>query len=133
MDNTQFGNAGVWGGTDQGDGLNSINPDDIESITVLKGANAAALYGSRGGYGVINITTKKGTARKGIGIEFNSNYVFEKVINYLDLQEQYGQGGLANSIPTDPSSPRVGSKPATQAQAFDWGINSWGAKLDGSQ
>ena len=132
MDNTQFGNAGVWGGTDQGDGLNSINPDDIESITVLKGANAAALYGSRGGYGVINITTKKGTARKGIGIEFNSNYVFEKVINYLDLQEQYGQGALANSIPTDPSSPRVGSKPATQAQAFDWGIQSWGAKLDGS-
>ena len=87
-------NAGVWGGTDQGDGLTSINPDDIESITVLKGANAAALYGSRGGYGVINITTKKGTARKGIGIEFNSNYVFEKVINYLDLQEQYGQGSL---------------------------------------
>jgi TonB-linked SusC/RagA family outer membrane protein len=132
MDNTNFGQAGVWGGTDQGDGLNSINPDDIESITVLKGANAAALYGSRGGYGVINITTKKGTARKGIGIEFNSNYVFEKVINYLDLQEQYGQGSLANSIPTDPASPRVGSKPTTAAQAFDWGTSSWGAKLDGS-
>ena len=79
--------AGTWDGYDRGDGLSSINPDDIESITVLKGANAAALYGSRGGFGVINITTKKGAARKGIGIEFNSNYVFDKVINYLDLQE----------------------------------------------
>ncbi len=64
MDNTQFGQAGVWGGTDRGDGLSSINPDDIESITVLKGANAAALYGSRGGYGVINITTKRGYCKK---------------------------------------------------------------------
>jgi TonB-dependent SusC/RagA subfamily outer membrane receptor len=85
MDNTNFGQAGEWGGTDQGDGLNSINPDDIESITVLKGAAAAALYGSRGGFGVINITTKRGSARKGLGIEFSSNYVFEKAINYFDL------------------------------------------------
>ncbi len=60
MDNTQFGRSGVWGGTDQGDGMTSINPEDIESITVLKGAAAAALYGSRGGYGVINIVTKRG-------------------------------------------------------------------------
>jgi len=133
MDNSNFGQSGVWGGSDQGDGLSSLNPDDIESITVLKGANAAALYGSRGGYGVINITTKKGTARKGIGVEFNSNYVFEKVINYLDLQTEYGQGDLANSIPTDPTSPRVGSKPVSQIQAFNIGQSSWGAKLDGSQ
>jgi TonB-linked SusC/RagA family outer membrane protein len=131
MDNMVGSQAGVWGGQDQGDGLSSINPDDIESISVLKGANAAALYGSRGGYGVINITTKKGTARKGIGIEFNSNYVFEKVINYTDLQSVYGNGDLANSNPLDPSSPRVGSKPTTQDQAFNW-EGSWGAKLDGS-
>jgi TonB-dependent SusC/RagA subfamily outer membrane receptor len=132
MDNTIGSQAGLWGGTDQGDGLSSISPDDIESITVLKGANAAALYGSRGGYGVINITTKKGTARKGLGIEYNSNFVFEKVINYLDLQTQYGAGGLANSNPLDPTSPRVGSKPTTQVQAFN-NESAWGAKLDGSQ
>ncbi len=131
MDNTNFGQAGVWGGTDMGDGLSSINPDDIESITVLKGANAAALYGSRGGYGVINITTKRGTARKGIGIEFNSNYVFEKVINYMDLQNEYGNGDLAYSIPGDNTSPRIGTKPATQDQAFNQ-ESAWGAKLDGS-
>ena len=64
MDNTQFGRSGVWGGVDQGDGLSSINPEDIESITVLKGAAAAALYGSRGGYGVINIVTKRGRCTK---------------------------------------------------------------------
>jgi TonB-linked SusC/RagA family outer membrane protein len=131
MDNSIGDQAGVWGGYDHGDGLSSINPDDIESITVLKGASATALYGSRGGYGVINITTKKGTARKGIGIEYNTNYVFERAIDYTDLQHVYGQGDLANSDPNDPSSPRVGSKPATQAQAFDWGTSSWGAKLDG--
>jgi TonB-linked SusC/RagA family outer membrane protein len=131
MDNSMMGQSGVWGGTDQGDGLSSISPDDIESITVLKGASAAALYGSRGGFGVINITTKRGTARKGIGIEFNSNYVFEKVINYTDLQREYGSGGLANSNPLDPTSPRVGSKPTTQIQAFE-NESAWGAKLDGS-
>jgi TonB-dependent SusC/RagA subfamily outer membrane receptor len=79
MDNGGFGQAGLWGGRDEGDGLTSINPDDIESITVLKGANASALYGSRGGNGVINITTKRGSKRKGIGIEFNSNYVIDKL------------------------------------------------------
>ena len=101
MDNSQFGQVGVWGGTDQGDGLTSLNPEDIESVTVLKGAAAAALYGSRGGYGVINVTTKKGSVKKGIGIEFNSNYVFEKVYRLDDLQHVYGPGGLTAN-PADP-------------------------------
>src|SRR5258706_9323847 len=87
MDNSNFGQSGVWGGPDNGDGMNSISPDDIQSMTVLKGASAAALYGSRAAQGVILITTKKGTARKGIGIEFNSNLVFEKEINYTDYQK----------------------------------------------
>lgn len=129
MDNSQFGRAGVWGGTDQGDGMSSINPEDIESITVLKGAAAAALYGSRGGYGVINIVTKRGQARKGIGIEFNSNYVFEKVINLSDLQTEYGPGGIADG----PGGTRIYSKPVDRNQAYGWGANSmWGPKFDGS-
>ncbi len=66
IDNSTYGSAGIWGGRDQGDGLTSINPDDIESITVLKGANASALYGSRGGNGVVNIVTKKGYLTKGL-------------------------------------------------------------------
>jgi TonB-linked SusC/RagA family outer membrane protein len=129
MDNTQFGRSGVWGGVDQGDGLSSLNPEDIESVTVLKGAAAAALYGSRGGYGVINIVTKRGQARKGIGIEFTSNYVLENVINESDLQHVYGPGGIADG----PGGTRIYSKAVDQQQAYGWGAGSmWGPKLDGT-
>lgn len=123
MDNSTFGQAGLWGGQDQGDGLSSINPDDIESITVLKGANAAALYGSRGGNGVINIVTKRGKARRGIGLEFTSNYVFETVNNLSDLQQKYGAGVYQGGVAT---------KPASAQDAFNWGGSSWGTRLDDS-
>ena len=69
---------GLTDGTDRGDGIAAINPDDIESITVLKGGTAAALYGSRGANGVILITTKKGRAQKGIGVEYNSTLHYGK-------------------------------------------------------
>ena len=124
MDNSQQGTAGLWGGADQGDGLSSLNPDDIESITVLKGANAAALYGSRGGNGVINITTKKGTKRKGLGIEFASNYVAEKIIDQNETQHIYGQGNYINGVATAPT---------TIQQSSDWGLQGWGPKMDGRQ
>jgi TonB-dependent SusC/RagA subfamily outer membrane receptor len=103
--------------------MSSINPDDIESITVLKGANAAALYGSRGGNGVINIITKKGTNRKGIGLEFNSNFVAETVMNLSDLQQKYGAGVYQGGVAT---------KPTSVQDAFNWGGSSWGPALDGS-
>jgi len=132
MDNTSFGQAGMWGGTDQGDGLTSMNPEDIESVTILKGAAAAALYGSRGGFGVINIQTKRGSQKKGLGIEFNSNYVFEKVMRLDDLQQVYGPGGLITN-PADPTGPRIYGKPQDQLQAWGNGAGSmWGPKLDGS-
>lgn len=124
MDNSQQGTAGLWGGADQGDGLSSLNPDDIESVTVLKGANAAALYGSRGGSGVINITTKKGTKRKGLGIEFNSNYVAEKINDQNEVQHVYGQGNYINGVATAPT---------TIQQSSDWGLIGWGPKMDGRQ
>ncbi|HEY9489824.1 MAG TPA: carboxypeptidase-like regulatory domain-containing protein, partial [Chryseosolibacter sp.] len=60
MANNIGGQPNMWGGTDQGDGMSQINPDDIESMTVLRGSNAAALYGSQGANGVVLITTKKG-------------------------------------------------------------------------
>jgi TonB-linked SusC/RagA family outer membrane protein len=124
MDNNNFGQAGLWGGSDEGDGLSSINPDDIESVVVLKGANAAALYGSRAANGVINVTTKRGTKRKGLGIEVGSNYVFEKLNDLSDLQNSYGSGSYING---------VASKPTSQQQAYDWGDDSWGPKYDNSQ
>ncbi|MGE7777708.1 SusC/RagA family TonB-linked outer membrane protein [Chitinophaga sp. NPDC101104] len=78
---------------DYGSGLNDINPEDIESLTVLKGPGAAALYGGRGANGAIIITTKSGSSkRKGIGVSLNSNASVEQVNRWPDLQFEYGQG-----------------------------------------
>jgi TonB-linked SusC/RagA family outer membrane protein len=78
---------------DFGNGISDINPDDIESVTVLKGASAAALYGSRAANGALIITTKSGTKRsKGIGITLNSNYSFNDVLRWPEYQYEYGQG-----------------------------------------
>ena len=74
INNSNLGSAGVWGGADFGDGISSINPDEIESVSVLKGGAAAALYGSRASNGVIIINTKSGAGTEGVGVEFNSFY-----------------------------------------------------------
>ncbi len=73
-------------------GLTSINPDDVESMTVLKGAAASALYGSRAKDGVIMITTKTKGKGKGIGVSYNMNYTNEKPLDFTDYQYEYGQG-----------------------------------------
>lgn len=97
-----FGQRGGGVTSDGGDGLSSINPDDIESMTVLKGAAASALYGSRAKDGVIMINTKtKGTA-KGIGITYNLNHTIEQPLDFTDYQYEYGQG--ENGVrPTTPN------------------------------
>jgi TonB-linked SusC/RagA family outer membrane protein len=78
---------------DYGSSVNDINPEDIESVTVLKGPGAAALYGQRGANGAIIITTKSGSAkRKGLGVTLNSNVSMEQVNRWPDLQYEYGQG-----------------------------------------
>jgi len=119
IDNSNRGSAGEWGGRDAGDGIQMINPDEIETMSVLKGGNAAALYGARASAGVILITTKKGSKRKGLGIEFNSNATVETVMNLNDWQYEYGHGN-------------DGVKPVLQTDANNIPLNSWGAKLDGS-
>ena len=117
--NTNSSSPGTYGGIDRGDGLSSINPDDIESISVLKGGTAAALYGARAANGVVLITTKSGVGKKGIGVEYHTNYTTEQAINFLDWQYQYGSGSL-------------GEAPKTQEEAIAFGRTSWGAPLDGS-
>lgn len=89
MVNRKNGQSGMWGGTDEGDGLSQINPDDIESISILKGSNAAILYGSQGANGVIMINTKKGKAGK-TTVSFSSSTVFESIIETPELQFDYG-------------------------------------------
>lgn len=97
VDNTNFNDnaVSVKGGgvyADGGDGLSSINPDDIENMTILKGAAAAALYGSRAKDGVIMITTKTKGKGKGIGVTYNLNYTNDTPLDYTDYQKEYGQG-----------------------------------------
>ncbi|MEO8404908.1 MAG: SusC/RagA family TonB-linked outer membrane protein, partial [Chitinophagaceae bacterium] len=105
---------------DRGDNLANINPDDIESMTVLKGATAAALYGSRAARGAIIITTKSGQRNQGIGVDFTSSYTTSKALDYMDeiRQAEYGQG--VN-----------GAKFTTAGQVQANGQYGWGAKLDG--
>lgn len=119
MDNTQRGASSEWGGADNGDGIGNINPDDIETMTVLKGQAASALYGSRASNGVIIITTKSGK-RNDFSVDYNLNVMVDRAIDYTDFQYEYGQGV-------------GGLKPSTAAAAQASGRLSWGAKLDGSQ
>ncbi|MFH0760121.1 MAG: SusC/RagA family TonB-linked outer membrane protein [Bacteroidota bacterium] len=91
--NGEANNADYWG--DQrirGNGLIDINPQDIEDLTVLKGASASALYGSEAANGVIVITTKKGTKQKGLGVEANYNYMVESPTSLPNFQNEYGPG-----------------------------------------
>ncbi len=92
MVNNKGSQPGSYGGNDRGDGLSSINPADIESISVLRGANASILYGSQGANGVILITTKKGKAGK-VAVDFNSSTVFDMVTGIPELQFDYGTLG----------------------------------------
>ena len=116
INNSNLGSAGVWGGADYGDGISSINPDEIESVSVLKGGAAAALYGSRASNGVIIINTKSGAGTEGIGVEFNSSTQFDMLnLDLRDTQTTYGQGRDASKV----------------ADAIDT-YQAWGPKIDGS-
>ncbi|HLX67840.1 MAG TPA: SusC/RagA family TonB-linked outer membrane protein, partial [Puia sp.] len=119
IDNSQRGASGEWGGSDNGDGIGNINPDDIETMTVLKGQAASALYGTRASNGVIMITTKAGK-RGQTDISYNLNALWDKAINSTDFQYQYGQG-------------LEGVKPTTAIGAQNTNRFSWGSLLDGSQ
>ena len=100
-----------------GGGIADINPDDVESISVLKGPSAAALYGSRAGNGVILITTKKGSRSDRLGVTVKSNLYYDNPMFLPDFQNQYGQGSFGSPY-TD--------------RATDWDRFSWGGSLDGS-
>ncbi|MEJ2881273.1 SusC/RagA family TonB-linked outer membrane protein [Pedobacter sp. GR22-6] len=96
---------------DMGNGLGDINPEDIESISVLKGPTAAALYGSRAGNGVIMITTKSGKAQKGLGISVSSTLGVESIFTTPKIQNEFGQG--------------------TQGEYGELSTLSWGPKAEG--
>lgn len=111
IDNTGGSSGTQYGGFDYGNGANNINPDDIETISVLKGGAATALYGSRGSNGVIMITTKKGSNQGGVGIDFSSSVSFDQALIKPDFQNIYSQGAGAKFLSTS--------------------FRSWGEKMNG--
>ncbi len=116
LDNTNFGSAGTNGGFDLGDGISSINPDDIESMSVLKGPAASALYGSRASHGVILITTKK-AAKDKMSVEYNGSLTFDtQLAKWNNTQKVYG----------------MGSNGKYSIDAVSNTNKSWGPKADGT-
>jgi TonB-linked SusC/RagA family outer membrane protein len=108
---------------DFGTSLNDINPEDIESVTVLKGPAATALYGARGGNGAVIITTKSGKSKKGIGVTFNSNSAFEQISRWPDYQYEYGQGTAGENYY---SFGNTADGPSTRSTS-----SAWGPRFDG--
>jgi len=155
MDNTIPAAAqDVTAPKDWGSAINLINPQDIEDFSVLKGPAAAALYGGRGANGVILITLKKGTKRNGLGVDYNMGYKTIRPYRYIDMQNQYGAGGMVSLEPvqrlTDGSGNPVLTDgwnglfvdPKTNAGPYGvatWNLVSWpgtglswGPKMDGT-
>lgn len=117
LDNTNYGSAGTYGGYDLGDGISSINPDDIESMSVLKGPAASALYGSRASHGVILITTKRANAKEHFSLEYNGTLTVDtQLAKWDDVQQIYG----------------MGSNGTYTYDAVSNTNKSWGPKADGS-
>lgn len=128
INNSTTSNSGdEWGGSDYGNGVSDINPDDVESITVLKGASASALYGSAAMNGVILITTKTGSAKKKIGVSYNSNTSVETAYILYDLQNKYGagrNGKFEGAWSTIDGMPVFNS-------SVDFSKGSWGPEMNG--
>lgn len=128
IDNTQQGNSNMWGGADLGDGMSSFNPEDIASMSVLKGSAASALYGFRGSNGVILITTKKGKSGTGLGVDFSTNATFNTPINLLDWQTKYGHGEPEAGTNFNGAPKRYTTLDQMKNRGLQW---SWGERFDG--
>ncbi len=131
--------AGQWGGVDFGNAIADIDPENIESMSVLKGAAAAALYGSRALNGVILITTKKGKAagKKGIGITYSYNIGFSNIYILPDYQNKYGQGYYGSEYYYNKYGKAKGLTYQQFAQGDSLGMGfayydgNWGGVMDG--
>ncbi|KVV15749.1 SusC/RagA family TonB-linked outer membrane protein [Flavobacterium sp. TAB 87] len=122
-DNNDFFNPSQ----DLGNGLGDLNPDDIETMTVLKGASAAALYGSRAGNGVILITTKTGKSKKGLGITFSATTGFERLFIEPETQRSFGQGteGVFKNDSRASWGPKIAGQTVTDYSGKESQLNSY--------
>ncbi len=129
--NNPKSSGGLWENEpDYGDGIGDINPEDVLSINVLKGPNASSLYGSRGANGVVLITTKSGSKRKGIGIEVNSNISIETINQIPKTQNEWGMGWEDQNI-DGAELITIGNE--TYETYPSWNNYNWGPKLDGTR
>ena len=120
--------------TDFGNAAADIDPENIASISVLKGAAASALYGNRGLNGVVLITTKKGTKRKGVGVSYTGSIAFDNVYILPNYQNSYGQGGRGSEGMWQAREPGM-TYPEYAESRFSWTPGndwdeSWGPRLD---
>ncbi|BDD11448.1 SusC/RagA family TonB-linked outer membrane protein (plasmid) [Fulvitalea axinellae] len=123
-----------WGVSDWGNDLKNLNPDEFESVTVLKGAAAAALYGSRALEGVVIITSKKGKKRNGIGLDVKHSSGFTEVYDGPDFQNEYGGGFIAGySGHEDGRDTRQFLTNSDGEPIRDTGAPSWGPKMEGQK
>ncbi len=129
ISNRLIGETDINGSMDFGNRANDINPEDIESITVLKGASGAALYGSRASNGVIIITTKKGSnqAGKGAKIEIASSTTFEDPLRIPELQNEFGQGWYDGTLEANLE------ENGSWGPRFDNKTRIWGHVVDNQQ
>jgi TonB-linked SusC/RagA family outer membrane protein len=130
INNQNLGGGGPFGasstsagGADFPNGAADINPDDVESVSVLKGANAAALYGSRAANGVILITTKSGKKTKGIGVSINSSMQFQKPLRLPSYQNSYGGGYDSKTYRWIDGTSGSGGQDESWGPALDKGLN----------
>lgn len=134
--------VGIDNRVDYGNALSSINPEDIESVTVLKGPSAAALYGSRAGNGVVLITTKSGRAARKLTVTATSNTVFDIPYRFLKFQHKYGSGqfsaipvSVSGNLLTNPFGSLIQENAgATYGAELDRGYKEvqWNSPLDSS-
>jgi TonB-linked SusC/RagA family outer membrane protein len=131
VDGTPISNANFSDtnrGRDWGNFASDINPEDIETISVLKGPAATAIYGNRGAGGVVLITTKKGKNRKGIGVTYTGSVTADRVYVLPEYQDEYGGGYTQDFLrATDPVD---GQEYNVLNYAAD---ESWGPRMDGTQ
>lgn len=144
------GLTNIGRGVDWGSAINDLNAYDIESMTLMKGGAASALYGSRGANGVLYITTKRGNKQKGIGVTYNADFKVTTPYLFRDVQNTYGHGGpISFTPPTFPTSgdtllyPGIygneslilnqqGETSSTSAEFGYYGSAvSWGPKMEG--
>ena len=126
------GNTGAgYGGFDFGNAAQSINPNNVKSISVLKGPSAAALYGSRGANGVIQITTKDGaTINDELGVSFSSSVSMMEAYNFMDYQNMYGGGAPGSTFSTLDGDYKQASE--SDHYVAQYAVDeSWGPRLDG--